>query len=100
MPLMGGAPRPYLSERAVNVSWSPDNQRLAFHTRDAGDPIFVADRDGSNARQIFVGANPGLHNHFPVWSRTDDGCSSSLAVRPRVRWICGESRQKAECLNG
>jgi serine/threonine protein kinase/Tol biopolymer transport system component len=69
MPLMGGAPRPYLSERAVNVSWSPDNQRLAFHTRDAGDPIFVADRDGSNARQIFVGANPGVHNHFPVWSR-------------------------------
>jgi Tol biopolymer transport system component len=69
MPLMGGAPRPYLSGRVVNVSWSPDNLRRAFHTRDAGDPIFVADRDGSNARQILIGANPGVHNHFPVWSR-------------------------------
>jgi Tol biopolymer transport system component len=68
MPLMGGAPRPYLSDRVVTVSWSPDNLRMAFHTRDAGDPIFVADRDGSNARQIFVGAHPGLHSHFPVWS--------------------------------
>jgi Tol biopolymer transport system component len=68
MPLMGGAPRPFLSEKVVNVAWSPDNQRMAFHTRDAGDPIFVADRDGSNPRQILIGANPGVHNHFPTWS--------------------------------
>ena len=68
MPLIGGSPRPFLSDRVVSVSWSPDNLRMAFHTRDAGDPIFVADRDGSNPRQIFIGANPGVHNHFPVWS--------------------------------
>ncbi len=68
MPLIGGSPRPFLNDRVVNVSWSPDNLRMAFHTRDAGDPIFVADRDGSNPRQIFIGANPGVHNHFPVWS--------------------------------
>jgi Tol biopolymer transport system component len=69
MPLMGGTPRPFLSDRVVNLAWSPDGTRLAYHTRDAGDPIFVADRDGSNAQQIFVGANPGVHNHYPVWSR-------------------------------
>jgi Tol biopolymer transport system component len=29
--------------------------------------MFVADRSGANARQIF-GNQPGLHNHFPAWS--------------------------------
>jgi Tol biopolymer transport system component len=29
--------------------------------------MFVADRSGANARQIF-GDRPGLHNHFPAWS--------------------------------
>ena len=29
--------------------------------------MFVADRSGANARQIFVD-KPGLHNHFPTWS--------------------------------
>ena len=69
LPLMGGTPRPYLSDRVVNLSWSPDQMRMAYHTRDPGDPIFVADADGSNPRQIFVGADPGIHNHYPTWSR-------------------------------
>jgi Tol biopolymer transport system component len=69
MTLMGGTPRAFLSDRVVNVSWSPDGSRLAYHTRDAGDPVFVADRDGSNARQVLIGASAGEHNHFPVWSR-------------------------------
>ncbi|HVH26365.1 MAG TPA: protein kinase [Vicinamibacterales bacterium] len=68
IPLMGGAPRAFLSDRVVNISWSADGSRLAYHTRDAGDPLFVANRDGSDAQQIFVGANAGEHNHFPVWS--------------------------------
>ena len=68
VPLMGGALRPFLSDRVVNLSWSPDDRRIAYHTRDPADPIFVADPDGSNARQIFVGANTGIHAHFPVWS--------------------------------
>ena len=67
-PLMGGAIRPYLGDRIVSLAWSPDGARLTYHTRDAGDPIFVADRDGSNAKQIYIGANAGVHNHFPVWS--------------------------------
>jgi|RhiMethySRZTD1v2_1073278.scaffolds.fasta_scaffold01480_19 Tol biopolymer transport system component len=68
LPLMGGTPRPYLSDRVVNLSWSPDHRRMAYHTRDTGDPMFIADADGSNGRQIFVGAHPGIHNHYPVWS--------------------------------
>ena len=67
IPLMGGTPRAFLRDHAVNVAWSPDGSRLVFHTYDPGDPIFVADGNGANARQIFR-LGPGGHNHFPTWS--------------------------------
>ncbi len=66
-PLTGGAPRAFLSERAVNVAWSPDGTRLVYFTNEAGDPLFVADGTGGNARQIYIGKS-GDHNHFPAWS--------------------------------
>lgn len=67
MPLTGGTPRPLLGDRVVNTAWSADGTRLVFHTSDDGDPMFVADRDGSGGRQIHVDP-PGVHSHFPVWS--------------------------------
>jgi Tol biopolymer transport system component len=67
MPLMGGTPRDFLRDHAVNVGWSPDGARVAYHTGDPGDPMFVADRTGANAQQIFI-LGPGGHNHFPTWS--------------------------------
>ena len=68
LPLMGGVPRPFLE--AVAVSWSPDGNRIAYHKGiPPGDPIFVADRTGANAKQIFIDPNPGWHCHYPVWSR-------------------------------
>jgi Tol biopolymer transport system component len=67
IPLTGGTPRNFLGEEAVNLAWSPDGERVVYHTFGSGDPIFVADRDGANARRIF-GDQPGLHNHFPTWS--------------------------------
>jgi serine/threonine protein kinase len=68
IPLLGGNPRVFLSEHAINVAWSPDGSRVVFHTYDTGDPLFVADRSGGNAQQIFT-LNAGGHNHFPTWSR-------------------------------
>jgi Tol biopolymer transport system component len=41
---------------------------MAFHKATAGDPIFVADRDGGNPKQIFVNSDQGGHCHYPVWS--------------------------------
>src|SRR5271166_1894354 len=67
MPLTGGTPRNFLGEQTVNLAWSPDGVRIVYHTFVNGDPMFVADRSGANARQIF-GNQPGLHNHFPAWS--------------------------------
>ncbi|MGO9123770.1 MAG: protein kinase domain-containing protein [Terriglobales bacterium] len=67
MPLTGGTPRNFLGEETVNLAWSPDGERIVYHTFGNGDPMFVADRTGANARRI-LGDRPGLHNHFPAWS--------------------------------
>jgi len=66
-PLVGGSPRPFLVELAVNVDWSSDGTRVAYHTSNTGDPLLVADRDGANAKQLVVG-EPETHQHFPTWS--------------------------------
>ena len=67
VPLMGGESHNFLAENSSNLAWSPDGTRLVYHTRDPGDPMFIADRTGLNARQIFI-SEPGIHNHYPVWS--------------------------------
>jgi serine/threonine protein kinase/Tol biopolymer transport system component len=67
-PLIGGAPHNFLDERAAEVAWSPDGARLVYHTWEPGDPTFVADHNGANPRLI-VKSEPGLHNHYPVWSK-------------------------------
>jgi serine/threonine protein kinase/Tol biopolymer transport system component len=67
-PLIGGAPHNFLDQRAAEVAWSPDGTRLVYHTWEPGDPTFVADHNGANPSQI-VKNEPGLHNHYPVWSK-------------------------------
>jgi serine/threonine protein kinase len=66
VPLLGGKPRLFLGDKAVNPIWSPDGAELAYHTIEDGDPIFVMDRDGSNPRQIFRDT-PDKHNHYLAW---------------------------------
>jgi Tol biopolymer transport system component len=66
VPTLGGKPRPFLPA-AIEIAWSPDGTRLVYHTAVPGEPMFVADRNGANARQIFID-RPGMHSHHPVWS--------------------------------
>jgi len=68
--ITGGAPRDFISG-GPTIAWSPNGKRLAYHLGDKGDPIFVADATGANPRQIFVGAEPGVHCHYPIWSLDD-----------------------------
>jgi Tol biopolymer transport system component len=68
MPLLGGAPRPFLVDRTVEVLWSPDGARMVYHTDGPGDPMFVADRTGGGARQIFADPIVGGHAHHQAWS--------------------------------
>lgn len=65
--LTGGPLRPFLDDKAVTVEWSRDRARLLFFRNTNGDPLFVADRDGTNPQQIYI-ASAGVHNHFPAWS--------------------------------
>jgi serine/threonine protein kinase len=65
IPTMGGTPRVFLP-RGVHAAWSPDGSKLLYH--EVGmDPVFVADRDGSNPKRIFLD-RPGYHAHYPTWS--------------------------------
>jgi Tol biopolymer transport system component len=72
MPLIGATSRAFLGERDAAPAWSPDGTRIAYFNAkpSAGDPLFVADRNGADARQI-LSVSPeemSLHNHNPVWS--------------------------------
>src|SRR5574338_632149 len=62
----GGAPRPWPTAdvSATEARWSPDGRRVAFI---AGGQLWIADADGSNARQITT-LNGGATG--PVWSPT------------------------------
>jgi Tol biopolymer transport system component len=67
MPLLGGPMRNFLGEHVVNVAWSPDGERVVYHERLEGDPLFVADRNGTNIRKI-LSPPAGTHQHYPIWS--------------------------------
>jgi serine/threonine protein kinase len=69
VPSMGGTPRTFLTEHAMEPAWSPDDSRVVFQTSDSGDPVFVAESTGEDPRQIYIGAGAGMHNHFPTWSK-------------------------------
>ena len=64
-PAMGGALRPFI--KGINPAWSPDGSMIVFHAIAPGDPIFLADRNGNNPKQIFV-EKPGIHCHYLTWS--------------------------------
>jgi serine/threonine protein kinase len=68
MPMMGGLPRPFLVDRAVEVVWSRDGARMVYHTDAVGDPMFVADRAGAGATPLFADPIVGGHSHHQAWS--------------------------------
>ena len=66
-PILGGQPRPYL-EHAAEFDWSHDGSRLAYHTANSGDPLFVSDGSPRPEDRPILTALAGLHSHFPLWS--------------------------------
>jgi serine/threonine protein kinase/Tol biopolymer transport system component len=76
IPLTGGATRAFLGAGSAAPAWSPDSSRLAYFNNGGGDPLFIADRTGADARQIPMPQDDatlrlfdnGMHNHNPVWS--------------------------------
>ncbi len=66
---LGGVPSLFLEGGNQGVRWSPDGLRIAYVLAggSAGDAIWIADADGSNARPL-VQAEGNLHKHWPSWS--------------------------------
>jgi Tol biopolymer transport system component len=67
-PTAGGELRDFLPG-AAEVAWSHDGRQIVYHTTAPGDPLFVRDARGVTVR-IYV-APPGVHCHFPLWSKDD-----------------------------
>ena len=66
-PVLGGAPRPYL-DGAAELAFAPDSSRVAYHTTDAGDPMFVSDGIRRSTDRPILTAPAGSHDHFQTWS--------------------------------
>jgi Tol biopolymer transport system component len=64
-PTMGGVVRPYLD--GVELAWSPDGTRVAYHTDAPGDPIFVSAPGEKIGKRIYA-AEAGVHCHYLAWS--------------------------------
>jgi Tol biopolymer transport system component len=65
VPTIGGAPRLFLAP-GIEAAWSPDGSQIAYFFPPA-DPIFIADKNGGNPRQILTDKK-GFHNHYLNWS--------------------------------
>jgi serine/threonine protein kinase/WD40 repeat protein len=65
VPTIGGASQLFLP-RGVEATWSPDGNQIAYFFQ-AGDPVFVADKNAANAAKI-VPEKKGFHNHYLAWS--------------------------------
>ncbi|MBU1728307.1 protein kinase [Patescibacteria group bacterium] len=67
MPLLVGPAKTILRDSVIMAFWSPDGSRVVYYTDSPGDPVFVADADGTN-RQVILSSEAGMHQHYQRWS--------------------------------
>ena len=65
--VQGEGLKPFLDESAVEVDWTPNGSLMAYHTKRPGDPIVIANGDGTD-KQTRIAHQPGKHQHFPTFS--------------------------------
>ena len=65
---LGGVPRKLVANGRA-IRWSPDGKSIAYVVAggSAGDALWVAAADGSNAREI-APRRGGIHKHWATWS--------------------------------
>ena len=84
VPTMGGVPRPF-SDVASGAATSPDGSSVAYHGFTDGDPMYIADRNFSHARRIYID-KPGVHCHFLAWSPDGRYIYFSKGIPPVGEW--------------
>src|SRR5215218_8947279 len=92
VPSSGGTPQAFPSTdvNATEARWSPDGKHVAYV---AGGQLWVADADGSNAKQL-TRLNGGATG--PVWAPTSDRIAFTSAVYPDCsNDACNAAKSKA-----
>ena len=97
-PTEGGALRPYLGG-AAELDWSPDGERVVYHTTAPGDPLFVREpgQGGEPVERQIYAAPAGVHCHFPIWS-PDGAFIYFLRGVPDDHWDIWRIRPSGEAL--
>ena len=67
LPLFDGSLKPILRDSVIHGHWSPDGKQIVYFTDSPGDPIFIANSDGTNYKEILA-ADSGMHQHYQRWS--------------------------------
>jgi len=67
IPMFDGPGRRILRDSVIMAFWSPDASRVVYFTDSPGDPVFVANADGTNNR-VILSAESGMHQHYQRWS--------------------------------
>ena len=90
VPLLGGAPRPYL-ESVAEFDWSSDGLELAYHTAGPGDPLYVSGgAPPAEARQNLTWPPTAFTPTTRSGLRTRPSSTSSK-VPCRIAWTSGAS---------
>ena len=101
MPLTGGTPRPFLSEGADSPPGLQTAHASCTSTTAAGDPLFVADRTGADARQISSSDATGFFGAACTTTirsghQTASGSTSCTGWNRPTRWTCGAFDRRAD----
>jgi len=83
MPLTGGTPRNFPRREAANLAWSPDGERIVYHTFGNGDPCSwrtalapMHGRYSGTGREFTTIFQPGrltTVDLFRAWDAGDEG---------------------------
>ena len=68
VPVVGGQLRRDV-EGISELDWSPDRARVVYHPSAPGDPLYIMEADQTGGGHQIYAAAPGIHCHFPIWSR-------------------------------
>ena len=85
----GGNRAPFSTGRANATFVSRDGTRLTYFKNQDGDPMFVGDSTGADARQVLI--DQGVHNHNPVWSVEGQWIYFARDLSRPIRWMSGGS---------